>query len=385
MDCGQVSFVCDAQQLLTMVVTWVADALRTAVYQFNLLVDWIRSQLKELIAIGGFAFAVWKWLRYRDSQLFLRFRELLEKEERRLRHARTDLLEIVCRPTPGQSVNTPLFAEEPLRQVFRKRRWERVLNIFDRQTRTDRKLDRALAAINEQIEWCEKRQHFYREQRSAVHLLKGAMASARSERAGTADKQRQLQEEALAHFNDAIASSGNDQDISAVEYKAHQLRKLGEFELAHQSYEEMEELAEAIDVPTVRSMTLARAKRYQAEMQRILNPAPLGAYNLLGAAREELAPHAPVDSRYLLEKAEVNEMQACVGLRLGYPHAPLNNLREAEDDYRRLVERLDPFAKGWAARIWLGVRRLFHQDSSAKLHQIAQAGWTRVKLVRSLM
>src|SRR5262249_27899110 len=137
MDCGQASFICDVQHLVTLAIAWMAGAIGYAVGQFNLLVDWIRSQLKELIAIGSFAFAVWKWLRYPDSQLFLRFRELLEKEEDRLRHAHSDLAEIICRPAPGQSVTMPLFVEEPLLRIFRKRRWAGVLNVTDYETRTD--------------------------------------------------------------------------------------------------------------------------------------------------------------------------------------------------------------------------------------------------------
>ena len=177
MDCIPESFSCEVQQWLVVASGWVSQVATALVDRFNELVDWIKAQLKELVAIGSFAFAIWKWLRYRDSALFARFRELLEKEERRLRHARSDLAEIITRPAPGQTAVFPLFAEEPLRQVFRKRRWSSVLNSDDRETRTDKRLSRALVRIDEQIEWAERQHEFFREQRAAVHLLKGAIAS----------------------------------------------------------------------------------------------------------------------------------------------------------------------------------------------------------------
>src|SRR5215471_19112804 len=57
---------------------------------------------------------------------------------------------------------------------------------------------------------------------------KGAIASARSERARTAQHWWTRNNEALTHFRDALAVPGNNKDLGALEYKAHQLRKLAQ-------------------------------------------------------------------------------------------------------------------------------------------------------------
>ena len=66
------------------------------------------------------------------------------------------------------------------------RYWWRVLSSRDPITSADRRLDRTLKEIDTQLQWTEMRLELYREQRATVHLVKGAIASARSDRANTA-------------------------------------------------------------------------------------------------------------------------------------------------------------------------------------------------------
>lgn len=380
MDCVQGNFACDVQQWLAFAFSWVAEAVSYVVGRFNELIDWLKSQLKELIAIGSFAFAVWKWLRYRDSALFARFRELLEKEERRLRHARSDLLEIICRPAPGQSAEVPLFAEEPLRQIFRRRRWAGVLNVTDPETRADRKLNRALADIDEQIDWGEKRQAFFREQRASVHLLKGAIASARTERVKDDQLRDRLNNEALTHFRDALGVPGNEKDIQAIEYRGHQLLKLGQIQAALLSFGEMEALADALAAGRAKTIYQARARRFQAQASRLRTPPANGRANILmGAALRHLASIAPLFDRDLLDQAEMHEIQGCIRFRLRFPAAANESLEAAKECYQRLLDNLDPNQHRILRRFWRRLRRLFHDDGTDAMRKAAQEGLARVE------
>ena len=94
----------------------------------------------------------------------------------------------------------------------------------------------------------------FREQRATVHLIRGAIASARSDRANTAKGWWQTNNEALAHFRDALGVPGNDKDVGALEYKAHQLRKLGHLEGALAAYQEFENCVMVLEPSKERSV-----------------------------------------------------------------------------------------------------------------------------------
>src|SRR5215467_14134076 len=121
MDCAAGDFGCYLDTLRTKLVEW-APVLRAAVdfltYLFNAAIEAIKPHLQSLIALGSLSFAIWKWVRYREGALFRRLRDLVSKTVSGLRVSRTDLLNIVCRPSPGQSASAPLFIEEPLRRIL---------------------------------------------------------------------------------------------------------------------------------------------------------------------------------------------------------------------------------------------------------------------------
>ncbi len=383
MDCVAGDFTCyfDALRLKAMeLLPVLRDTVLALTDFFNALVDTVKPHLNALIALGSFAFAVWKWVRYRESALFRRFRELVERTVRGLRAGRSDLLEIICRPAPGQSATVPIFAENALRRVFLRRRWRLVLSAADPITSTDRLLDRALRQIDKQIEWCEMREAVFREQRATVHLLKGAIASARSERAKSAQSWWKLNNEALAHFRDALGVKGNEGDVEAAEYKAHQLRKLGELEAALECYEEMERLADTREPPKLKSIIIARAKRHQAEIIHISQEtASRTAADLLEGALAQLAPFAPLVNRNLLEQAEIHELHGCVRLRLLHPNVATTNFLAAQAEYQRLLDDRDPEKQRVLARIWWRLRRLFYDDGTDVMRKTAQTGLTRVQ------
>src|SRR5207302_223482 len=153
--------------------------------------------------------------------------------------------------------------------LIERRYWWRILN-RDPVTRVDKQLARSLTRIDQQLEWTELRLKLIREQRATVHLVKGAIASARSQRATSAQGWWKTNNDALAHFRDALGVPGNEADVDALEYKAHQLRKLGHLDGARTCYEEVAECAAADQEPSKRrDFVLARARRYQAEICRL--------------------------------------------------------------------------------------------------------------------
>jgi hypothetical protein len=379
MDCVSGSISCEVQQWLVIASGWVSQLATALVDRFNELVDWIKAQLKELIAIGSFAFAIWKWLRYRDSALFARFRELLEKEERRLRHARSDLTEIIARPAPGQTAVMPLFAEESLRQVFRKRRWSSVLSSDDRQTRTDKRLTRALERIDEQIEWAERQHEFFREQRATVHLLKGAIASARSKRVQDDVLRKRLDNEALTHFRDALAVPGNEKDVQATEYSGRQLLRLEQYQAALLTFNEMEALANALENGRQKVIHQARAKWLQAEACRLRSPPAKARANILMIeAHKRLASIAPLFDRALLDQAQMHEMHGCLRLEMKFPAVAADSLGAAKECYERLLDSLDLKKMRLMRRLWRQFLRFFRDDGSYELRKAARDGLARV-------
>jgi hypothetical protein len=79
-------------------IRWLAASITDL---FNAVIEALKPHLSSLITLGSLSFAIYKWLRYRDSVLFLRLRDLVAKTIRGLRVARSDLLALVCRPAPG--------------------------------------------------------------------------------------------------------------------------------------------------------------------------------------------------------------------------------------------------------------------------------------------
>jgi hypothetical protein len=382
MDCTTGDFACYADLIRQKWLEWapIFQSLTEALTNFyNAAIEALKPHLHSLIALGSLSFAIWKWVRYREGALFRRLKELVAKTISGLRLGRADLTAIVCRPAPGQSPTAPLFIEEALRSVLLRRYWWRVLSSRDPITSADRRLDRTLKEIDNQLQWTEMRLELYREQRATVHLVKGAIASARSDRANTAQGWWRTNNEALTHFRDALGVIGNDKDIDALEYKAHQLRKLGHLEGALAAYEELERCLGNIEDAKRKSTRLARARRYQAEIHRLQVPPSLRIANgLLSSALGALAPFAPLVDRDLLEQAEINELQGCVRFGLNFNNRARESLSDAQGDYQRLLDAFEEDKGHRMRRALRWLRSFFHNDGREEIRKAAEVGLARV-------
>jgi hypothetical protein len=265
--------------------------------------------------------------------------------------------------------------------VLRQRRWAPVFGFANPAKRADRRLGKALLKLQTQIAWTETRRAALRKQLAAAHLLKGAVASARSAQVRATDSQLQFNRAALAEFNSALAVPDNDKDIDALEHKGHQLRKLNLVDPALEVFQQMEALATALQPSKQRSLYLAGAKKFQAEIHKLNNAASPNANNALKAAIAELEPLAPLTGRDLLDKAEIHEMHACVRFAMGaIVQAPLS-LAAARSDYETLLASLGPDKPGFVRRIWRWLRRTLRHDGTEEVRELAKAGLKRVKLI----
>jgi len=363
---------------------FVRFAVQQVTDVFNKVIDALRPHLHSLIALGSLSFAIWKWWRYREAALFRRLKEFVEKEVVNLRTGRTDLLDIICRPSPGQVVAAvPLFSEPRLQTVFFKRHWGWVLSSKDPVTRTERRLDRALEKIDKQLAWTKMRETHFREQRATAHLIKGAIASARSERATSAQNWWRLNRDALAQFRSVLSEPDNENDIEAIEYSGHQYWRLAVLDKALDSFEKMGKLAATIKADKLegqlkRDLALARAKRYQAEIRRLQRA--YGVSNrLLSSALKDLEAHVPLLGRHLLEQGYTNELQGHVRLALNFADAAKDSFKAADADYQKLVDHYDPQKQSSLARALRRLQRIFHDDGTEQLLKDAEDGLARVQ------
>jgi hypothetical protein len=235
--------------------------------------------------------------------------------------------------------------------------------------------------LQSQIAWAETRRAALRKQLAAAHLLRGAVASARSGQVRATDRQLEFNRIALAEFNYALAVPGNDKDIDALEHKGHQLRKLSLLDQALEVFQEVEALARALQPSKQRALYIARAKKFQAEIHRSNNASSPNANGALIAAIDELAPLAPLTGRELLDQAEIHEMHACVRFAMGATvQAPLS-LAAARSDYETLLASLGSDDPGFVRRIWRWLRGIFRHDGIEEIRELAKAGLERVELI----
>jgi hypothetical protein len=288
MDCAATDYVC---QVTVWLDEWAPGVLAWITWAFERL----RPHIPWLVALASLSVTVVKWLQSRDSVTFKRLAEIIGEDDARLWQCRYDVLQTYTRPGPDRmTTNAPLYVVRPLRQVLQQRRWIPAFTFGSAMKRADRRLDKALRKLQDQIDWAEKRQRFLRRQLAAAHLLKGAVASARTARTKSHDKQLQLNRAALGDFTSALGVPGNDRDIVATEHKGHQLRKLNLLPAAQEEFREMERLAGALSSSRNSSLLIARAKKFQAEIEQANNPASPVANQILIATVRELEPLAPL-------------------------------------------------------------------------------------------
>jgi hypothetical protein len=268
MDCGVDDTLCHVLSLVFQDNEFATGVLTQWLGETGLLgavSSFLKDHGQTLVALAGFSFGLYRWWKYREAMLHKRLDEYLRENDRRLIDGQNYVLSAIQRPGPGQSFKLPLFASKALRAVLREQNWDRTFVAANVANSADWQLSTAIQSIERRIAMANRTIGSLRSELATVHVLKGAIASSSKPRssdgsgfAGNFD--------ALSAFRTALQIEGQQKNLVAKELEAHQLRKLGQLAAALAAYEEVEQLATSAGDYRTQRLTIARAKRYRAEI-----------------------------------------------------------------------------------------------------------------------
>lgn len=363
MECGSRDFIC---YLLSLVAAHGVELLSWV----PLIEGRIRENLQAIIGLAGFSFGVWKWWYSRESVLHKRLEEYLEEQDNRLINARTEVLRLIERPAPSRRFETPLFAASSLRRILTRRRWISILRYRPADSIAAKLLEEVQPRIRNRLDLSRETIASHRNQLATALILLGAVNAARAGRSFSDSRSAQLDREALMSFRRALQIPGASHRADAKELEAHQLRRLRRWEDAKSAYAELENWACSLPLRRKRDITIARAKRYSAEILQIqAEGGSTTAKDLMKEALELRLRHAPFKEWSAIEQADMHYVLAYFRNRLGHSIAEDDQLDLAIDQYGRVLEELPP----WRSRLLRNMRIL---------REAAQNGKSRCKSLR---
>jgi tetratricopeptide (TPR) repeat protein len=241
--------------------------------------------LGAIVAFLSGVIAIYLKFHYAQSRLHLRFQEFLEREENRLALANRRLNEIVKRPGPGRTVQSPIFIALELKPRLRELEWGGLAlrNLFQsRIRRAEGELQSAIDELHQELALWSLQKNCYERKKAQAHLLKGAIASTRAAR--RKERQESDREDNLLALTEFKAATGVDPhklqsfedevfdaferaDIQAVEYVGHMHFRLGNPTLALQYFRKCHALALKMRAPATEiALASVSALRNQAEI-----------------------------------------------------------------------------------------------------------------------
>lgn len=333
MDCGAWNVVCGTQLLLES----LPEGLRSLI---QALLSGIDPKLVVAFFFGAAGFYL-RWLR-RDAKIFARLEEILTMEERRLRHARSDVLSAMLRPAPPSGDEKPIYLLRSLRRILKRRNWDSIL-----QRTSSKGIDGELAKVHRQLGKQEKllisAAHLNYQQRNAAFLIQGAISSGRSEREKDVAQRDMMRRNAISFLNQALSVPYYEADLDALELKGRSLEAAGDCEAARLIFKELTDASSKMPIVDRQVMQIARGFYYQAlcqyKINQQANPAAnvgLGAADKLLNAANDKVPKEPLYGRDLLDRAHILELAARVRLPLQYWNVGTNALRDALSCYETI-------------------------------------------------
>jgi hypothetical protein len=341
----------------------------------------LQAQYPELLSIQtlfglvGTTLGVWRWWEGREVNLFRRFESMIERQEARLVKARSDLVDVINRPGPGLVIRAPVFAEKSVRSILARRRWHTAFSLASLAQSIDRRLEHAIATCDRKVSAHLDRLSFFRQQIAAARLVQGALAAGRAARAGEEHERQLLDQEALDHFRSVLALPGHKEDVGALEFMAHQLRRLdGRGQSAIDAYRMVIDVLEPMPRTPSRNLVVARAKRCLAILRYPTTPGI--AHDLLDEAIAVLIEFGPPRDRDLLELAETVHLDGIARLRLGHTVLGPQQLNLAQGHYRDLLRSLRIRRRGLFS--WMSRERRFAGHRVAELRARAEQQLAKV-------
>ena len=334
---------------------------------------------EKLIGIGGFVFGIWRWFKYREQILHKRLQEYLRESDKRLINGQNYVLEAMRRPGPGQLFQDPLFIGLALRSVLRERNWDRSPIAATVERSADLQLADARTSIERRIEAADATIASLRQQLATTHILRGAVAASSAKRVPSRAIERN--NAALSFFRSVLQIPGQQQNLLAKEFEAHQLRKLGFSTQALRAYSELEALASSISDERKQLLTIARAKRYRAETLQwqasTLSEAGKRIFSGTASANTLMSPQvgesalrirsqfAPFQNWDLLEQGDMQFLAAFIARNLTFFPREAESLNDAATSYDGVISGLSE-------------RTLWRPRAEKQLLAMAHAGRERV-------
>ena len=373
---------CGAQEALCHVLTWLTEnelaarKINDALVRIGegttgtaaLVIDFLRAYGATLVGLLGALFGIWKTWMYHDRLLHERLAKYISARDGRLRDVRSQALETVQRPAPGQSFHAPSFINRDLASVLRERRWDNSALALTVNQSAEWQLSRAVEGIQRRLQLAERETVTLRQELCTAYSLRGAVAASSS--------MSESHKLALNHFRNALSLPGNADDIQLKELEAHQLRKLGETDEARKAYFRVLRLSRHLESDRERWPIQSRAKRFIAELE----PSNKNAFDIITAplsggrhspgAIALLEQCFPMTAWELLEKADMHYFAASRANQLRFVRAEPMQLRDADRCYE-------------AALLEAGKKRWQIGKSTSRLRRLIREGRERVERARS--
>jgi hypothetical protein len=378
MDCGPNEFVClffDWVSRHPRAIKQVLEAIDGLWNQAGgELISFLKEHGEKLVAIASFSFAVYRWWLYRERILHKRLEEYIRESDARLKPAVTQTAHAILRPGRTAALPQPAFAIE-LQDILVQSRWDSLLRFSSIERRAERKLGKALRGIRRRQQIARSASQSLTEQQVQVHLLSGAIAASRARRKSIRPEAWRDDYAALREFRKVLQFPTHDRDALAKECEAFQLLRLGNSHEAFQAYLDLQNIAESIGNQQERDLTIARAKRFRAQILQAGAAAGAGAAWTLIATQQDPESSLGLRGRYgpyiewdAIEQAEIHFVAAWIAHRLGFGIEEPSHLSKAETAYAEVLAKLPK-------RAWLVpyAQRKLREEANAGLKRIERA------------
>jgi hypothetical protein len=336
------------------------------------IIKFLKEHGEKLIAIASFSFGVWRWWIYRERILHKRLEEYIRESDARLGPASAQTVEAILRPGRTAVLPQPAFAIE-LQDILGRNGFSSPLGLSSVERRAERQLAGALRSIRNRQQIARAALESLLEQQTQVHLLAGAIATSRARRKPDRPHAWRDDHAALREFRMVLQFPTHDRDAIAKECEAFQLLRLGKRPEAWQAYVELENFAGTLPDQRQRDLTIARAKRFRAQILQADagDAGALAAWNLIANNQDpQCAVH--LRGRYgdfieweAIEQAEIHFIAAWVAHMLGFGNEEPSHLSRAETAYNDVLANLP-------RRPWLV------SFAKKRLREEARAGLRRV-------
>jgi hypothetical protein len=263
-----------------------------------------------------------------------------------------------------------------LHDILARAGWLSLVRLSSIEWHAERKLASVLRGIRRRQQIARAAEQSLLEQQAQVHLLAGAIAASRARRKTDRAQASRDDHTALREFRKVLQSTTHDRDAVAKECEAFQLLRLGKRTEAKQAYEDLEGIAAHLPDARGRDLTMARAKRFHAQILQIEagDSGSLNAWALI-ANNNNLHCAVRLRGRYgdfveweAVEQAEIHFVTAWVAHMLGYVQEEPAHLSRAETWYGGIQAHLPK-------RAWLGpvAKKALREEAREGLRRVERA------------